>query len=474
MDLVGLFSLLLYTFGIFTFAALLVLWLRGTARRSKGVGRVRLVEGALSFVTLVWFVINLLFTLSSVSPSLNRNFLQLAIFALAFLFPPLILHTFSAPPEQPSSGGSDAQEAGSDGAARPRNPGSRQRGRAITLRVLSVVGPIMSLAIMVATFRWVLPPGAPPPGVLEPLNLFFDASGVFLGVLLAVGLGYSFRGFARSTLRSENADERTRRLGMRGLIVLMFGLSAFVILGNLGMLRFGGLLQTVMYSMPLLVCFGSVYLTDRYTFFDLFIKRGLCLLLTILVLTTYFAVMLPMLDGVDFAWTEPWVYALALLPVAVAVALPWVYRRVWSWVDSAWLDRRFTTVEAVKRFLSSMQRATSEDQLIDRAEQGVSTIFRAPTRIDVTSNDRASGPFDSTLDVPIHGGSGAIGVMRLGRRAGGTPFFSEDLSLLGSLADVFAYLFENTRLQEREQAQERRAKELSLQASRSDLKALRA
>ena len=128
----------------------------------------------------------------------------------------------------------------------------------------------------------------------------------------------------------------------------------------------------------------------------------------------------------------------------------------------------------MKQFLSSMQRATSEDQLIDRAEQGVSTIFRAPTRINVASNDRASGPFDSTIDVPIHGGSGAIGVMRLGRRAGGTPFFSEDRSLLGSLADVFAYMFENTRLQVREQAQARRAKELSLQASRSDLKALRA
>ena len=252
----------------------------------------------------------------------------------------------------------------------------------------------------------------------------------------------------------------------------MIGLSAVIVLGNMGVIRFDGLLRTVLYSTPLLVCFGSIFLTDRYTFFDLFIKRGLCLLLTILVLTTYLAVMLPMLDGVDFAWTEPWVYALALLPVAVA--LRWLYRRVWSWVDSAWLDRRFTTVEAVKQFLSSMQRATTEGQLIDRAEHGISTIFRAPTRIDVTSDGRASEPFDSTIDIPIHGGSGRVGVMRLGRRAGGTPFFSEDRSLLGSLADVFAYMFENTRLQEREQAQARRAKELSLQASRSDLKALRA
>ena len=243
-------------------------------------------------------------------------------------------------------------------------------------------------------------------------------------------------------------------------------------LSNLGVVRLGELMRTVVYSLPLLSCFGFTYLTDRYTFFDLFIKRGLSLLLTILVLTTYFSLILPGLSGFDFAWAEPWAYALALLPVAFA--LPWLYRRVGTWVDRVWLGRRLTTVEAVTHFLSIMQRATSERQLIDRAEHGISTIFRAPTRIDVTSSGRPSDRFESTIDVPIHGGHGRVGVMRLGHRPNGAPFFSEDRSLLGSLAEVFAYMLENVRFQEREQAQERRAKELSLQASRSDLKALRA
>ena len=75
-------------------------------------------------------------------------------------------------------------------------------------------------------------------------------------------------------------------------------------------------------------------------------------------MTTYFSVILPGLNGVDFGWAEPWAYALALLPVAFA--LPWLYRRVGAWVDRVWLGRQFTTVEAVKQFLSSMQRATSE------------------------------------------------------------------------------------------------------------------
>ena len=180
-------------------------------------------------------------------------------------------------------------------------------------------------------------------------------------------------------------------------------------LSNLGVVRLGELMRTVVYSLPLLSCFGFTYLTDRYTFFDLFIKRGLSLLLTILVLTTYFSLILPGLSGFDFAWAEPWAYALALLPVAFA--LPWLYRRVGTWVDRVWLGRRLTTVEAVTHFLSIMQRATSERQLIDRAEHGISTIFRAPTRIDVTSSGRPSDRFESTIDVPIHGGHGRVGVM---------------------------------------------------------------
>ena len=143
-------------------------------------------------------------------------------------------------------------------------------------------------------------------------------------------------------------------------------------------------------------------------------------------------------------------------------------------MDRVWLGRRFTTVEAVKQFLSSIQRTTSERQLIERAEHGISTIFRAPTRIDVTSSGRPADPFESKVDVPIQGGHNHVGVMRLGHRPNGAPFFSEDRSLLSSLAEVFAYMLENVRLQGRQQAQERRAKELSLQASRSDLKALRA
>jgi LytS/YehU family sensor histidine kinase len=67
-----------------------------------------------------------------------------------------------------------------------------------------------------------------------------------------------------------------------------------------------------------------------------------------------------------------------------------------------------------------------------------------------------------------------VGNFLLGTRVGETPYFSQDVQLLGSLAGVFAHVLENLRLQARKLEQEQRARELSLHASRSELKALRA
>jgi len=71
------------------------------------------------------------------------------------------------------------------------------------------------------------------------------------------------------------------------------------------------------------------------------------------------------------------------------------------------------------------------------------------------------------LEIPIREGASTQGVIRLGRRASDRPFFSEDVSLVSSLAGVFSFMLENVRLQERKQ-------DLCRQASRSELKALRA
>ncbi len=454
MNVVPLLSLLLFTFGVFTFGGLSVLWLQGAlgrrgrrSGRSDPVGRINLVEGANSFTTFVWFVLNLVYTLSSLGPAFGRNGLSLALFANAFLFPPLLFHVFSRP-------------AG--------RLGDRPVAWRVVLRALYVLGPAMAVAVSVAGYQIV----RLPVDEQGPHSAFLDAAGVLLGILMIVAMSSNIGPFATSRLRSEGTKERSLRVGMQGMLGIVIVLMGLVILWNLRLVEFGELFRTVVYSMPLLMFFFQLFFTDRYAFFDLFVKRGLSLLAAILLLTLYFSLVLPVLGRFDFAWAEPWVYAIAVLPVAVV--LPSLYRRVGAWVDRVWLGRRFTTVEAVKQFLASMQSATTERQLVDRAEQGISLIFRAPTRIDLASGGSLPAEFQSKLDVPIHGGHGRVGVMHLGPRAAGAPFFSEDRSLLNSLAEVFAHMLENTRLQERGQAQERRAKELSLQASRSDLKALRA
>lgn len=62
----------------------------------------------------------------------------------------------------------------------------------------------------------------------------------------------------------------------------------------------------------------------------------------------------------------------------------------------------------------------------------------------------------------------------MGQRASEAPYFSGDVALLDSLADVLGSVLDNLHLQARKQEQEQRAQELSLHASRSELKALRA
>ena len=114
MNVVPLLSLLLFTFGVFTFGGLSFLWLQGALgqRRDRSgryaLGRVNLAEGAISFTTFVWFVLNLVYTLSSLGPALGRTGLGLAIFASAFLFPPLLFQFFSGP-----AGRSGSRPAGS-------------------------------------------------------------------------------------------------------------------------------------------------------------------------------------------------------------------------------------------------------------------------------------------------------------------------------------------------------------------------
>jgi len=87
-----------------------------------------------------------------------------------------------------------------------------------------------------------------------------------------------------------------------------------------------------------------------------------------------------------------------VLALPLALALPSAYRALGRVVDRAWLGRRFSPAEAVKRFLSGLQLATSEQDLVRHAENGLRTLFRAPVRIELGLREARDVDFDTVLD----------------------------------------------------------------------------
>jgi len=190
------------------------------------------------------------------------------------------------------------------------------------------------------------------------------------------------------------------------------------------------------------IILGLSTLWFRFAFFDVFIKRGTYFFLLLLFLLAYFAFVNPLLDRSEIGGLKPWVLALTLSPLLLL--LPWAYGRMALWMDRFWLGRRFSTVEAVKYFLSGAQEAMDEPGLVLQAEQKLAAVFFADVKISLgTAAGEEAGTFEAVHEVPIRERSETVGWIRMGRRLNDAPYFSEDLALLNSLADVFSSLLEN-------------------------------
>ena len=112
--------------------------------------------------------------------------------------------------------------------------------------------------------------------------------------------------------------------------------------------------------------------------------------------------------------------------------------------------------------------------MIERAEQGFAEIFDAEVRVQLSPAADASIFCRRRSRWTCGPGDPAAGRVLLGARASEAPYFREDVTLLCSLAHILASVVDNHRLQRQGQEQDQRARELSLHASRSELKALRA
>ena len=452
MNLVRLMALLIYTYGAFSFGAILILWIRQMGKVGWGGEPARtcpprrgadFVGGALTLVSFAWFVCSLLLVLIKLDPRIRPYPLMTAMLVQVFLFPPLIAHTTYV-------------EIRSAGAA-PLPPAWRFALAAQYLGCLSA----MTFSLLGFYRILSMPEGLPGQVAGISMGVFFSLSGI-----------YSVLAISRYSRRPATASERTSRRWWLGLFSALFLMGVPIVLANVGWIRLSDAMEVGLRSLPLAFLFAGTYFGNRFEFFDVFIKRGLALLVTIVSFTAYFALVTPRLEGLPLAWARPWVYAVALLPVAMA--LPWAYRKMSAWLDNVWLGRQFTTVEAVKHFLSGIQSAITVEELVREAETRIGEIMHAPVRILLGEAGVPEAPDQRSLEIPIGRRRPGAGSIFLGRRASQVPYFSQDVVLLESLAEVFAYMLENVRLQKKRLEQDRREQELSLHASRSELKALRA
>ena len=461
MDAIALIGLLIYTCGAFAYGMASIFWIREVgrvawpSRPSRASGALTendAINGALLMVSFTWFCVNAIVMFLRLGPRVNLWALDLATLFLAFSFPPLIMHTAWAE------------------VAKARSTSGLSPSRALLwpAYIVAIGIPIFSLVIFLA----------------RPSTPLARAAGMLLGyslpILFVCAAVYSMVLIGRKPVerRTRARQERRWLLGLFAVMGLLF-----VVLLVAGMQR-GGIrgrpvatallfeLEIAVKSLPLLFIFVGAYFENRFDFLDVFVKRGLALLASMAAMAAGFAVMLPILRSAEDRWFAPWMYAIAMLPV-IAV-LPGIHRRIANVLDRRWLGRRFTAVEAITRFLTGLKSATHEAQLIELAQAGLGDIFGAPCLIELHADRRAdAAPFSVQLELPIQSAD-APGRILMGPRASEARYFREDIELLASLADVLASVVIALRLQEKKLEQEQRAQQLSLHASRSELKALRA
>jgi hypothetical protein len=449
------FALLVYTYGAFAYGALVLLsleewWTAEPTEDSALPSRWRElanVGAALQLVSLVWFVVLVVVTLMQLIGAARLWQVDVLLAWLAFSFPPLIMHISYA---EVNTG---------------RDTPLPAPWRLLVWLMYAAMHGTMTWSLLV--FADVIPLSHE----LAARTLNVAISGGF--IIAAV---YSIALVAQAPSRKETTrEEQSRRwhLVLFGLVVVLFGFLAALATRNEaspGAIAMG-LVEIAVRSLPLPFLFVAAYFEHRFEFFDLFVKRGLSLALTIALLTGTFALLRPVLQSVHANPAAPWILAVILLPMVTA--LPWLYGRVSAVLDRRWLGRRFTTVEAVTHFLAELRSATNEDQLVERAERGLAEIFDAEVRVQL-SPAQTPPSFAVVEQVDLRPDDSSAGRVLLGARVSEAPYFREDVTLLSSLAHVLASVVDNHRLQRQGQQQDQRARELSLHASRSELKALRA
>ena len=438
-------ALFIFIFGAYAYGYLLLLWLRRTPADFVGAedtfnGTVGRVGQAMFACCMLWFVLHSIIEFRYLLGEPRKDdLIDLAALELVFIFPGLIFHTYYV------------------------ETAARFGGRAAAGWRAVMWGLYGAGAAMAVYFPSVIFGLIDGPRDLDPYV------GISIGSLFTVMSALCLVLMQRRPERTPSTDQRRLRVAMKGLFASM--IVVFVALNVLHDFDFLiRVLDVGVRTTPLAFLLVSVYFENRIEFYDLVIKRGVLLVLSLLLTGGVLALALGSLEAIPEGPTRPWIFAVLLLPVAML--MPWLHDRVGRLLDRLWFGREFTPVEAVKHVLGAMQQAPDEPSLLAATEATLTDIFRRRVTI-LRDGDAGSEPTAVVVDVRTS--SGEVPVRLAVQDEPGTRhMLSEDVALLRSLGGVFSYMLENIRLQRRRQEQEQVAQALRLQSSRSELKALRA
>jgi signal transduction histidine kinase len=435
-----LFALLLgpeatFTFGSVCFGGLILVWLKEW--NSERGEPFYLANGAMLVLCTIWFVTNLLESL--LAPQVG-GFLVLS---LAFLFPPLIAHLSYL-----------------------------EAARAVESKrwwkLFVVVHYPISIAGCVGVWILLLT------GSLDAVTVAFPLAVLVMFALLFGSVG-TFSYFMHKQIPAQKRSQgkaqiRTNILLYIGTVVIFFSLVLAMAGGFYGVLNKLGWMSR---ALPLVFLFANSYYENRFAFFDIFVKRATLFYVALAGLMLYFRVIPRAIEslGVD-SQMQPAAYVLTLVPLVLT--LPWAYTKIGVVLDRFWLGRSFNTVEAVKFFLEGIQSATTSAELSAKAESRLAEIFKTQARVQLRGRDSEQSAFEVAQAVRIPAAEGEGGTIFFGPRFNQAPYFAQDLKLIEALANVFSHMLQNILLQEKKQEQEIREQGLILDASRSELKALRA
>ncbi|MBI4892511.1 MAG: histidine kinase [Acidobacteria bacterium] len=217
-----------------------------------------------------------------------------------------------------------------------------------------------------------------------------------------------------------------------GRLNLLLLLGAMVVV-PVAMVTFEDWLSLAMRSLPLTILVIDSYARRRFLFLDLFAKWGSYFAVALTALTMWFRLLPESLNPIQSA--------VLFLPVVWGV--PRLCRTIGMVLDRRLLGRPFTSTEAQRIFLETLQTAADEAELRKLAAALLEKIFHTPVSLSEE------------------------GRITMAPSPQGRPLFSEDMALLENLDGTLRFLVENRRL-------EARRSDLMLAASRSELKALRA